>query len=160
VWFQGEMRLFPAIPVWIVTAALLAPIQAQRRDIDTQRSVLTIHVYKAGVFSVFAHDHEIRAPINRGYIEPSENSAVEFWLDSGKLRVVDSEISAKDRAEVQKTMEGPDVLDVDKFPEIHFRSTSAQKSDGNRWIVRGEVELHGRTRPISVEVREMQESYA
>jgi hypothetical protein len=39
---------------------------SSERAIDAERSVLTVHVYKAGLFSSFGHDHEIRAPIQTG----------------------------------------------------------------------------------------------
>src|SRR5205823_9251096 len=131
----------------IISALILLPaaVNAETRAIDTQQSKITIRVYKAGVFSVFAHDHEITASVARGSIDDSGKPTVELWVESGKLRVVDTDLSAKDRAEVQKTMEGPDVLDVSRFPEIHFRSTEAQKLDTGRWMVRGNLDLHGQS---------------
>jgi polyisoprenoid-binding protein YceI len=78
---------------------------------------------------------------------------VELWIKSGQLKVKDPDLAADKRAEVQKTMEGPAVLDVQRFPEIHFRST-AVKAAANHWTVLGNLELHGRTQPVTVEVSE------
>ncbi|MBI4460104.1 MAG: YceI family protein [Acidobacteria bacterium] len=130
----------------------VAELQGGRRTIDGQHSVITVRVYKSGLFSIFAHDHEITTSIARGEIEDGDHPSVEFWVDAGKLRVIDSELSAKDRAEVQRTMEGPKVLDVSRFPEIHFRSTTIQKMDADHWIIRGDLDLHGKTHPVAVEV--------
>ena len=47
-------------------AILLFCAAAASQPIDTERSTLTVRVYKSGVFSAFAHDHEIRAPIEEG----------------------------------------------------------------------------------------------
>jgi hypothetical protein len=41
-------------------------LSAQQRNIDTQKSTLTIHVGKTGAFSAFGHEHEIHAPIRSG----------------------------------------------------------------------------------------------
>lgn len=119
--------------------------------IDTVRSVLTVRVYKTGLFSAFAHDHEIRAPIQNGVIDEDKNE-VEFTVDARTLKVLDPEASEKDRAEIQSTMLGPKVLDSEKFPEIRFRSTSVGEGGDDKWIVRGDLTLHGQTHPVKVDV--------
>src|SRR5277367_6156199 len=91
-----------AIGVWVGPNNLYAQPQA----IDVSRSSLTIRVFKSGVFSAFAHDHDIKAPIDEGEIDSSANPSVQLRLDSGKMRVLDPDISADDRAEIQHTMEG------------------------------------------------------
>ncbi len=45
-----------------------APLMAQEKAIDTQRSTITIHVGKSGLLSGAAHDHTINAPISSGTI--------------------------------------------------------------------------------------------
>jgi hypothetical protein len=144
-----------AAKLWILLlVGIMAPtgLHGQRHPIDTRRSVMTIRVYKSGLFSVFAHNHTITAPIGRGDIEDSAKPSVELWVDAGKLQVLDPDLSAKDRGEVQRTMEGPEVLDVSRFSEIHFRSTAVEKTGADRWMVRGDLDLHGKTRPVQVEV--------
>jgi polyisoprenoid-binding protein YceI len=111
-----------------------------------------VRVYKTGLFSAFAHDHEIRAPIQNGMIDEDKNT-VEFTVDARTLRVLDPEASEKDRAEIQSTMLGPKVLDSEKFPEIRFRSTSLGEAGEDKWIVRGDLTLHGQTHPVKVEVK-------
>ncbi len=44
-------------------------------------------------------------------------------MDARKMRVMDKDVSDKDRAEIQETMLGPKVLDTAQFPEIRFHST-------------------------------------
>jgi hypothetical protein len=101
-----------AIGLWVGPNNLYA----QRQAIDVNRSSLTIRVFKSGVFSAFAHDHEIKAPLDEGGIDSSANPSVQLRLDSRKMRVLDPEISAKDRVEIQETMQGPSVLDAEHFP--------------------------------------------
>jgi len=121
---------------------------------------MTVHVGKSGLFSVFAHDHQIAAPIARGELDESPAAArVELWVNSAQLRVADKGISARDRSQIQTTMLGPKVLDADAFPEIHFRSTSVVARKAGQWTVSGELELHGVKRAIRFEVQRTGRAY-
>ena len=128
------------------------PAQAQSRAIDTERSTLTVRVFKAGLFSFAAHNHEIRAPIASGSLVESDAPAVELSADARRLKVLDPELPADKRAEVQKTMHSAEVLDSGQFPEIRFRSTSMEKAGEGNWTVRGHLTLHGQTHPVVVSV--------
>jgi polyisoprenoid-binding protein YceI len=131
---------------------------AVSRTIDTEKSVMTVRVFKSGLFSGFAHDHEISAPIEEGSFDPA-NPSVQLRVDARKLRVVDKEVSDKDRAEIQRTMLGLKVLDSDTFPEIRFRSTRVDHISDGKWLVHGELNLHGQTRPVSVDLAEQNGHY-
>jgi polyisoprenoid-binding protein YceI len=121
------------------------------RPIDRAHSTLTVYVYKTGIFSPLAHNHEIEAPIESGEVN-SEISSVELRVNSSKLRVLDPGASAGTRATIQATMQGAEVLDVDHFPEIHFQSTGVEPSGTDHWVIHGNLDLHGQTHPISFEV--------
>jgi polyisoprenoid-binding protein YceI len=138
--------------MWMCTAA------AQPRAIDAQKSGMTVRVFKSGLFSAFGHDHEIAAPIADG-VADVEGRRVELRAKASTLRVRDPEASDKDRQEIQKTMLGPDVLDVERYPQIVFRSTSVEPAGPGSWTVPGELTLHGQTRPITVQVRERDGHY-
>ena len=120
-------------------------------QIDPQRSTLTVRVFKAGVFSAFGHDHEISAPIERGAFN-EDSPSVELTVDARKMRVMDKDVSDKDRAEIQQTMLGPKVLDSEKFPEIRFKSTNVEAKGPGKWLVSGELTVRGESRPVKVEV--------
>lgn len=141
------------------TLAWSADVTPQVRTIDSQASTMTVRVFKAGVFSAFGHDHEIAAPIAAGKVDTAGRS-VELQIDAGALRVRDPKGSEHDRQEIQKTMLGPDVLDVERAPRIVFRSTGAEPAGPNSWTVRGNLTLHGETRPVTVAVREREGHYA
>src|SRR5438132_12592088 len=109
---------------WTTASVLLAwtgAASAQHHAIDTQRSVITVRVYRTGVFSAFGHDHQIAAPIAGGSVDAAAHR-VELRVDSKALRVRDLDVSEKDRGEIQTTMLGPQVLDVEGYPQIVFRS--------------------------------------
>jgi polyisoprenoid-binding protein YceI len=143
-----------AVSVLVSTLLSSGDMRAAKRDIDGQKSGITIHVSSSGLLSAFGHDHEITARISRGHVEYPENPSVELWVDARALRVVDSDLSEKDRVEVQSKMEGPEVLEINRFPEIHFRSTAAQQGGKDRWVVRGNLDLHGQSRPVVLEITE------
>jgi hypothetical protein len=126
-------------------------VPAQQHAIDTPKSTLTIYVGKSGFFSAFGHAHEIAAPILRGSAEVGEHPWAEVHVNARALRVIDRDVSEKDRAEIQKTMLGPEVLDSERFGEIAFRSSSAESAGAGRWTLRGNLTLHGQTRPVTVE---------
>jgi polyisoprenoid-binding protein YceI len=127
-------------------------VSAQQHNIDPQKSTLTIHVGKTGALSGLGHEHEVRAPIHSGTTDTGSHPAVEIHVDSRALRVIDKDESEKDRAAVQKTMLGSEVLDCERFPEIVFKSTGAESAGPGRWTLRGNLALRGQTRPITVQV--------
>lgn len=129
-----------------------------RHQIDVQKSVLTIRVYKSGLFSAFAHDHEIRAPIQSGSFD-EQKRMVEFKVRSADLKVLDPGASDNERSQVQSTMLSPKVLDPGKFPEIAFHSTSIDAAGEGKWNVQGELTLHGVTRPVKIDVAGANGSY-
>jgi len=131
---------------------------SSERAIDSERSAVTVRVYKGGLFSSFGHDHEIRAPIKDGAFDEGK-STVWFVIETRSLQVLDSEASEKDRAEIQATMLGPKVLDSEKFREIRFHSTEVNRHSNDQWTVHGDVTLHGQTRPVQAEVERKNGGY-
>jgi polyisoprenoid-binding protein YceI len=127
-------------------------VSAQQHNIDTQKSTLTIHVGKTGAFSALGHEHEVRAPIHSGTADTGSHPAVEVHVDAQALRVIDKDDSEKNRAEVQKTMLGLEVLDSEHHQEIVFKSTGAEPTGQGRWTLRGNLTLRGQTRPVTVQV--------
>jgi polyisoprenoid-binding protein YceI len=136
----------------LALTVMAASSRAEPRAIDAQRSTLTVFVYKSGVFSAFADDHVIRAPIAAGSISADAPLAVDVRVEAGKLVVLDPKLSADKRAEVQTRMLGPEVLDTARYSEIAFKSTSIEAAGPDRWTVTGEVTIHGKTRPITFAV--------
>jgi polyisoprenoid-binding protein YceI len=139
--------LLVGLPVALWSADAVAP-----KAMDTDRSLITVRVFKAGLFSVFGHEHEISAPIQQGSFMEG-NPWVELTVDARKLRVMDKEVSDKDRVEIQNTMLGPGVLDSEQYPEIRFHSTLVDRLGEGKWIVHGNLTVRGQTRPLRVQVQ-------
>ncbi len=129
----------------VLSASVLA---AQARPVDTQASHVTVKVYRAGVFGGLGDNHEIAAPIAQGTLDESAHK-VTLRFDARQMRVLDPNLSPDKRAQVQERMLGPDVLDVDRFPEIVFESTVIREQPGGVLAVNGTLRLHGQTHPVS-----------
>jgi hypothetical protein len=149
--------MFRLTMVRLVLALLLggtpgfSPLWSQSHPIDAQHSVITVHVFKSGLFSAFADNHEIRAPISSGFLDEA-GRRIELVIDSRQLVVLDPGLAAKKRQQVQQRMLGPEVLDSDRFSEIRFEANHAEQTSQDNFLASGSLSLHGKTRPISVHV--------
>ena len=123
----------------------------QVRQIDSS-SRLLVHAYKSGLFSGFADNHEIEAPISEGSVDEG-GLQVKFSVEARRMKVLDPKLSADKRREVQERMEGPQVLDSARFPTITFESTKVERTDPGSLLVQGRLSLHGAARPISLTVK-------
>lgn len=123
------------------------------------RSTMTIHVAKSGLFSAFGHNHTISAPIARVAVDEKSKSA-SITVLTAEMRVMDPEVSEKDRAEIQATMLGPKVLDAQRFPEIKFTSSRIEETAPRRFRVSGALQLHGITKELVFPVAGTPEHYS
>jgi polyisoprenoid-binding protein YceI len=143
----------------LVSALLSASANGETWAIDGPQSSLTVHVFKSGLLSAFGDNHVVRATIASGSVAGGDQPAVEIAVDAHQMTVLDPDLAPAKRAEVQKRMLGPDVLDVAKFPEIRFRSTAVRPMGEGRWRVEGALALHGHSVPLSFEVTGAKERF-
>ncbi len=146
-------NLITVMAFCIATAAY-----AQPRAIDASKSTLTVRVFKSGLLSGLGHEHAIAASITAGSVDLSAGR-VELHASARSMKVTDPKVSDKDRAEIQSNMLGPQVLDSEHFPEIAFRSRSAQPKGAGAWTVNGDLTVHGQTHSVVVDVREAEGHY-
>jgi polyisoprenoid-binding protein YceI len=142
--FLGLIAFSVSATFFLVTGSARA-----QTTIDSEKSIITVHVFKAGLFSAFGHEHEISALV-QGSFSASQPSA-EIRVDARKMKVMDKDVSEKERTEIQQTMLGPKVLDSERFPEIQFHSTQVTGGEG-KWMLQGDLTVHGHTRPMKVSV--------
>src|ERR1700738_2922534 len=104
--------------VFLAIASLVCGlgVSAQQHNIDTQKSTLTIHV------GIRAHcqgwDTNTKCVRRFTAARRGSHPAVQVHVDARALRVTDKDDSEKNRAEVQKTMLGPEVLASEHHEEI------------------------------------------
>lgn len=145
-------RVGVVLPTLLVVCMVSVARSGSCAPVDVHASKLVVRVFKSGLFSALAHDHEIEAPPAGGSVRLSPPS-VDLRVDTRALRVVDATQSKEKRAQIQRTMDGPQVLDVDRYREIRFHSTAIESAGPEAWSVHGILELHGRSRPIQFTVR-------
>ena len=143
-------RFTSSAAIALLSVAATAALGAEPRPIDVEHSTLTVFAYKSGLFSAFADDHVIRAPIASGSISADAPLAVDVSVRSENLKVLDPKLAADKRADVQARMLSREVLDSGKFPDITFRSTAIEPAGAERWTVTGRLTIHGETRPATV----------
>jgi len=118
----------------------------------SSKGYFRIHVGTGGLFGGFAHEHLIEADKIEGCatIKRGDFAHSSIKLAFSKLRVIDPKESAKDRADVQKTMD-TEVLRVSEFPQVSFESTSVQGSeDAGQMTVTGNLTIRGRTILVTI----------
>ena len=71
-----------------------------------------------------------------------QNSQVEFTAEAASIDT--------GNADRDKHLKAPDFFDVEKFPEIRFKSTKITKS-GKGYKVQGELTMHGVTKPVTLD---------
>jgi polyisoprenoid-binding protein YceI len=146
----------PTLAALPVLALALADPDTDARPrvgpIDVARSTVQVEVSPSGLLSPLGHDHRISAPIASGTVQSEGGPRVELVFDARALRVADANLSDADRERVQTTMEGAEVLDAARYPEIDFRSGAIEAAGAGRWSVAGTLTLHGETRPVKGEV--------
>jgi polyisoprenoid-binding protein YceI len=145
--------------VAILCALALVPMLAKAGPIDVRQSKLTVFVYKAGLFSAFADNHVISAPIASGTIATAPAPAVEIVVNAADLVPLDPGLDPAKRADVRTRMLGPDVLDTARFSTITFSSTAIEPVGPDRWNVSGRLTIHGVTRAVTFPVVRSESRY-
>jgi len=131
---------------------------AQVVDVDRAHSSITVKVEKTGLFSAFAHNHTIQATIASGKLDTEKRTAT-LTFNAKEMKVLDEGVKDSERADIDQTMKSDKVLDVQRFPEIRFVSTSITPQDGGRYQVRGDLTLHGTTRPVEIPITFSKDRY-
>ncbi|MCB9570035.1 MAG: YceI family protein [Myxococcales bacterium] len=121
---------------------------------DSTTASCEIHTFKEGLLAAMGHD--LKIAVDRLEITVDDASrAVQATFQAGSLRVVGalsgSTLSDKDRAEIEANIRKK-VLDPDRYPEIRFASTAVEDA-GEGLRIRGDLTLHGQTRPIAFTTR-------
>lgn len=131
-----------------------------RHVIDPKASNLVVQVYATGLLSAFAHSPKIAIRNFDGDVDfaggatPLADARMHLRVQADSLEVTD-DISAKDREEIQRRI-SQEVLDTDSFPEIVYECSKVTGSGGGDryWIaLKGELTMHGITRPVPVSSR-------
>ena len=126
--------------------------------VDPATSHVRIHLGRAGLLKFMGHEHHIEAPLAAGRVllvegDPARSS-VELRFDSARLALIPGSEPADDIPTVEERMRGAEVLEVARYPEIAFASTSVKTASGGgagvKLLVAGQLTLRGRSFPVEV----------
>jgi polyisoprenoid-binding protein YceI len=147
-----------AVSLLLAGAARVSAGEGGALSVDATASHVRIHLGRAGLMKFMGHDHEIAAPIAEGRVEVVEadpaRSSVRLRFEARRLAVVAGSEPAGDVPKVEERMRGEEVLDVARYPEIAFASSSVTAetigNDRYRLRVRGTLEVKGRSFPVEI----------
>lgn len=114
---------------------------------------LRLTVEKTGLLRGKKHVFEFSRYRGAVAFDPSSplTTDVHFTIESASIRCLDDWVSEKDRAKIQHVAEH-DMLAVETFPDIGFRSTHITSVAANRFLVRGMLTIRNVARPVDVEI--------
>ena len=126
--------------------------------VDASRSHLRLELERTGLMKFMGHVHHIEAPVAEGQVQVTEGiparSSLRLRFEAAKLFVIPGSEPAGDIPAVEERMRGPEVLEVAKYPEIVFASTSVksqpQGASRFRLVVSGTLTLKGRSFPVEI----------
>jgi polyisoprenoid-binding protein YceI len=133
-----------ALPVAVLAlmggSALAAPVTY---DIDPN------HTYPS-----FEADHLGGLSVWRGKFDKSEGTIVlDKEKGTGTVEVtVDASSIDFGHAKLNEHARGPEMFDVTKFPTATYKGTLAKFKDGSPTEVKGELTLHGVTKPVTLTI--------
>ena len=140
-------------------ARVEASADSARYKIDAAQSQFIVRAFAGGLLSALAHDHTIAIREFDGETDFTyvtvEPASLRMTIRANSLAVTDK-VSEKDRRNIETTMRD-EVLEVSKYPEISFKSSSvsASKTGEGQYLARiaGEITLHGVSRPLTITAR-------
>ena len=129
----------------------------KRYRIDSQRSRFTVQAFATGLLAGFAHSPVFAVRDYQGEIqwpmESSDEAAFQMTIRASSLELTD-QVKEGDRTEIQRQLM-QEVLEVDKYPEISFRSTKiAPTKIADNWFrsqIEGDMKLHGMTKSLQAD---------
>lgn len=87
-----------------------------------------------------------RDVVGRGYFDAEDPS--KSWLE---VTIQADSIDTRN-ADRDAHLRSNDFFDMEKYPEIHYRSTSVERVDEDTYRVTGDLTVKGTTKPVSVDL--------
>jgi len=152
--------------VTALAATMQAPAPAPTFEIERSQSYIIAITDKAGLFGFAGHKHAILAREWKATVtfDPREigKSRTEVRIPTASLVIDSAEArklaglnkgpSAEDVAKIQKQMLEAENLGAAQYPEIVF-VTRAVEPQGQNFMLRGALTLHGKTNDIAAPVQ-------
>jgi len=130
--------------VLIALVALFSQIAVQAQTIwksDKAHSKLTFTVVHLGISDVQGLFQDFDVTISTSKADFSDGV---FEL-TANVKSIDTEIEMRDNH-----LKSPDFFDAEKFDKITFKSTSIKPAGKNKYTLKGDLTMHGITKPVSM----------
>ena len=112
-------------------------------NIDPVHSVVEFKVKHMMISNVKGHFAKLSGTLKFDEAKP-ENSSVEASIDVGSIDTRDAQRDGH--------LKSADFFDVEKYPNITFKSTNIKATGAGRGIVEGDLTIHGVTRKVALDV--------
>lgn len=126
----------------LFTALTTAPALAADYKIDPSHSFITFKINHIGMSLLHGRFNTLSGKLRYDNASP-EDSSIEVQIDPASIDT--------NHAERDKHLRNPEFLDVEKYPEASFRSTSFAANDQGGTL-KGILDLHGVSKEITVDV--------
>lgn len=135
-----------AISLAALTA--LTPAHADDYVIDTKgaHASITFKIAHLGYSWLIGRFDNFNGTFSYDEKDPSA-SKVQVEIDTASIN--------SNHAERDKHLRGEDFLNVDKFPKAEFVSTSYEENADGTGVLKGNLTLHGVTKPITIDVTQV-----
>lgn len=141
------MNLKSLFAVVMLFGALQFPLQAAEYKLDPRHSFVEFRIQHLGFSWMYGRFNDVTGSYRYDPDKP-EASTLQVDIDPASIDTND--------AERDKHIRSEDFLDVDEYPEAGFESTG-YSGTAEKGTLKGELTLHGVTKPISIEVRKVGE---
>jgi polyisoprenoid-binding protein YceI len=157
---EAMMKIRRIWPLLLLTVFAFGQSRTRTYTIVPSESAFQVFVGKAGLFSAFAHDHDIGVKSFSGRVVVPEAGAsggsLELEVDATSLEVLDAKTSEEDKKKIFNSMHN-EVLESSKHPKITFKSVSVSDikqtgADAYSFVVNGDLTFRGVTKRIAVPV--------
>jgi polyisoprenoid-binding protein YceI len=120
-------------------------VAAETYEVDPSHSSIIFRIKHLGVSYFYGRFNNVSGSVVVATRVPS-NSSVDI-----QVKTVDVDTF---NAKRDKHLRSPDFFDVDRHPNIRFKSTAVKKIDPSTYEVTGNLTFHGTSRPLTARVRQ------
>ena len=139
-----------SISILLLTTTLLSPAFAAEEEylIDTEgaHAFVQFRIKHLGYSWLYGRFNDFGGTFTYDEADPSK-SQVAVTINTASI---DS-----NHAERDKHLRSKDFLDVGKYPEATFKSTSYEVTGPDEATLTGDLTLHGVTKPVTIDVRQI-----
>jgi len=142
------MRLKTVMAAMLLMISAAIPAQAEQYDFDIkgQHAFIQFKVKHLGYSWLLGEFRKFNGHFSYFERKPEKNS-VSVTIETASLDT--------NHAERNKHLRSADFFDVEKFPTATFISTSYEKTGKHTGIVKGKLTLHGVTKAIAIQVKQI-----